>query len=167
MQSSEDLLLGKLAVREGLCTQADVDECLRLQAQRDPQPSLGDLLLFKGYLTAPQLKELLARQHKRVMSCTACSLSFTVLTLSDGKSARCPRCKGPLAETPPEGPTRTDAEIATQRMKVVPAAPGLVPPARKPVKITCVICDAIFNGVPEPSGRIKCPSCQSTFTGRR
>jgi uncharacterized paraquat-inducible protein A len=162
----EDHLLGKLAVQQGLCTQAEVEECLRIQAQAEEHPSLGDLLLFKGYLSAPQLRDLLARQHKKVMACPRCKLSFTVLTLSQGKSARCPRCKGPLAETRPGGPTRTDAQISTQRMRMARPSASPPEPAVRRAKMICVICDKSFDWAPDATGRLQCPSCQSTFRSR-
>ncbi len=160
VQQGEDLLLGKLAVRERLCTQEQVDECLRIQASsRSPAP-LGDLLLFKGYVTEVQLKDLLGRQHKKLMACPGCRLSFTVLTLTEGRAARCPRCKGALIESKPEGSTRTDAEFSTQRVRVVA-------PQRGPrLGFVCIICDHRFEETPDPSGRVRCPSCQSAFTSR-
>lgn len=158
MQRSEDLLLGKLAVREGICTQEQIDECLRIQAISRSTALLGDLLLFKGYLTTAQLKTLLSRQHKKVMACPSCGLSFTVLTLSEGKSVQCPKCKGTLVQTRPEGSTRTDAEFATGRLCIAPAPPG------PKVKIACIICDTTFETVTDSSSRVRCPACQSTFT---
>jgi uncharacterized CHY-type Zn-finger protein len=155
---SEDLLLGRLAVRENVCSQEQVNECLQIQAMTRSDAPLGDLLLFKGFLTADQLKSLLGRQHKKVMACSACRLSFTVVTLSDGKSARCPRCKGTLEEAGRNHPTRTDAEFSTQRIRTKPSLPG---PLRKSV---CIICDHEFEAALDPSGRVRCPACQSTFS---
>jgi rubrerythrin len=160
VQRTEDLLLGKLAVRERLCTQDQVDECLRIQSMTRSDAQLGDLLLFKGYLTAEQLKDLLGRQNKKLMRCAACGLSFTVVTLSDGKSARCPRCKGPLEAAQPGEPTRTDAEFSTTTI------PKGVPVDGPRLYFVCVICDHKFEGTRDPSGRAKCPACQSTFSAR-
>lgn len=167
MASSEDVLLGKLAVREGVCSQAQIDECLTIQSNtRSPAP-LGDLLLYKGYLTEDRLKDLLSRQHKKIMACPSCRLSFTVLTLSAGKSARCPRCKGPLDEAGAGIPTRTDAEFSTQRIKITPPAKRPSPSTAPGVSMTCVVCDQTFEWAPDPSGRVQCPSCQSTFNSRK
>jgi hypothetical protein len=33
-------------------------------------------------------------------------------------------------------------------------------------KFTCVICDHQFEGAPDPSGRVQCVSCYTTFTPR-
>jgi hypothetical protein len=161
VQRNEDLLLGKLAVRERICTQEQVHECLQIQSSTGSTAPLGDLLLFKGYLTAIQLKELLSKQHKKLMSCPSCRLSFTVLTLSDGKSARCPRCRGLLVEADPEGPTRTDAEFATGRVQVLPPRCG------PKVRHDCVICEESFEEAVDSSGRVRCPACRSTFTSNR
>ena len=161
MQSNEDQLLGKLAVREGVCTQEQVDECLRIQSMTGSDAPLGDLLLFKGYLTEEKLKELLGRQHKKLMRCPACRLSFTVVTLSHGKSARCPRCKGPLEDASPGEPTRTDAEFSTRKIRMASPAP-----AGPQLRFTCIICDHAFEGNRDASGRVRCPSCQSTFSAR-
>jgi hypothetical protein len=154
-------LLGNLAVRQGYCTREQVDECLRMQSMIASAAPLGDLLVFKGYLTAPQLKELLSHQHKKLMACSCCALSFTVLTLSDGKPIRCPKCRGFLVERTPEGPTKSDAEFAT---RIVPPVRPLVGP-RLPQ--ACIICDASFEAAEDASGRVQCPVCHSTFTSNR
>lgn len=161
MQRNGDLLLGKLAVRERICTQQQVDECLQMQSMTGSTAPLGDLLLFKGYLTGTQLKDLLSKQHKKLMICPSCRLSFTVLTLSDGKSPRCPRCKGPLAESGREGPTRTDAEFATGRVQVIPPQIG------PRVPHVCIICEESFVEAVDSAGRVRCPGCRSTFTSNR
>lgn len=161
MQRNEDLLLGKLAVREKVCTQQQVDECLQIQSMTGSTAPLGDLLQFKGYLTATQLKDLLSKQHKKLMTCPPCRLSFTVLTLSDGKMARCPKCKGPLAESGPEGPTRTDAEFATGRIQ------GMLPQLGPRVPHVCIICEECFEEAVDSAGRVRCPGCRSTFTSNR
>jgi uncharacterized paraquat-inducible protein A len=156
----EDLLLGRLAVHERLCTQEQVDECLRVQANSREAAPLGDILLYKGYLTEIQLQGLLSRQKKKVMACPACRLAFTVLTLSGGTTARCPKCKGPLVDTAATL-VRADAEISTRRLPVTP------PPAGPTVELVCIICDHIFKGSVDAAGRVRCPSCQSSFRSDR
>lgn len=157
VSGNEDMLLGRLAVREGVCTQEQVDECLRIQSMNRSSAPLGDILLYKGYLTDLQLKNLLARQHKKVMTCPACRLSFTVVTLTEGKSARCPRCKGLLQGIAAGMPTRTDAEFSTRKIPTAPTSRTSL------VKFACIICDHAFQAEPDLSGRVRCPSCQSSF----
>ena len=66
MPAGEELLFGKIAVSRNLCTQAHVEECVRLQLQmqspHQPAPRLGDLLVEKGYLTRDQHAEILDLQ---------------------------------------------------------------------------------------------------------
>jgi uncharacterized paraquat-inducible protein A len=151
------MLLGKLAVREGVCTQEQVDECLQMQSIGGSEAPLGDLLLFKGYLTAHRLKELLSRQQKKVMTCPACRISFTVVSLTGGNSARCPRCKGPLEEPGSDAPLRADAEFSTRK---VPTTRSSGPNE----SYACVICDRAFQAARDASGRVRCPSCGSSFS---
>ncbi len=168
----ESILFGKLAVKQGLVTQDEVNTCLRLQGEPGETRSLGEILVEKGYLTAIQVKELLNKQLKKIMSCPACKLSFTVLSLSESKRIDCPKCKGPLNEGKPTESTRTDAEFATQVIRAVKA--GLPPAAAKPAKgptamrqkFECVICDHAFEAALDASGRVQCPSCYTTFTPR-
>lgn len=169
----EAILFGKLAVKQGLVTEDEVNQALRLQAEPGEQRSLGEILVAKGFLTSIQVKEVLNKQLKKIMSCPVCKLSFTVLTLSEGKKIDCPKCKGPLKDGKPSDSTRTDAEFATQVMRSVQA--GLPPvgtpkPAKGPTvlrqKCECVICDHVFNAALDSSGRVQCPSCYTTFTPR-
>ena len=110
------------------------------------------------------------------MNCGLCNMSFTVLSISSGsKVVACPRCKMPLEEGGLGGSSGTDAEFATQ---VMLAAKHEVPPAirtetriiaKDAVKITtnCVVCDQKLKGVLDSTGRLKCPTCQSTFVPKR
>lgn len=167
----EAILFGKLAVREGLCTPEEVNECLRLQAEEGERRSLGEIMLTQGFLTAVQVKELLGRQLKRIMSCPACRLSFTVLTLSEGKRIDCPKCKGPLKDGKPTDSTRTDAEFATQVIRAVKAGipvpkteSRVIPAPATKIKVACVVCDQPFEAALDTTGRVKCPACHTTFT---
>jgi uncharacterized paraquat-inducible protein A len=168
----EALLFGKLAVREGLLTQEEVNECLREQARPGERRTLGEIMVAHGSLTTAQVHKLLGKQQKRFMSCPSCKLSFTVLTLSQGIIVHCPRCKGPLREGKTPGSTRTDAEFATQVLQVVKAelpadirpVTRVIPTAAKQVKAICVICDSVFEGALDSTGRLRCSSCHATFT---
>ena len=169
-QRKEAVIFGKLALKQGLVTAEEVNECLRLQAAPGERRSLGELLVFRGYLTAIQVKDLLSKQLKRIMNCPACRLSFTVLSISGGKKIDCPRCKGLLQEGKPGDSVRTDAEFSTQVIRAVKAGfPALAAAAAKgasavPRKVTCVICDAQFETPLDAAGRAQCTSCHTTFT---
>jgi uncharacterized paraquat-inducible protein A len=160
----EESDLGRQAVLRGLCTADQLEECLRLRSSRRPPPPLGDLLLYKGYLTPPQLEDLRSRR-KKTMACPRCALTFTVLTRSDGSSARCTRCQGPLTDRGTEGRVPTDGRITTRRVQAAPP-PVEAPAAGKKVTMVCVICESGFDWAPDASGRVRCPSCGSTFSAR-
>jgi hypothetical protein len=171
----EAVIFGKLAVREGLLTEVEVNECLRVQAAPDEVRSLGEIMLANGILTAQQVKGLLAKQQKKIMSCVSCQMSFTVLTISQEKEISCPRCKKPLVDQNQAVTTHTDAEFATQ---VLRAAKTVIPKtsqsdtrvfaAKAPkVKAKCVVCDQVFEGPPDSTGRVRCPSCQTLFVPKK
>jgi uncharacterized protein YbaR (Trm112 family) len=168
----EAQLFGKLAVREGLLTEDEVNDCLRDQGRSGETRSLGEIMVAKGYLSVDKVKELLSKQLKKVMVCPACKLSFTVMTLSQGKKVDCPRCKGPLQEGKSAAPVHTDAEFATQTIRMVKSGlpPGTAPETRrvpavtKMVKATCMICDHQFQGPLDSTGRLRCPSCNTSFS---
>jgi len=156
----EALLLGGLAVRKKGCTPEQVEECLWMQSMSRSDAPLEDLLLFKGYVTAGRLKDLLARQHRKPMSCPACRRSFTVRTFRRSASARCPRCKGELSETAIDRITRLENFASSRRPRTSSPAAG------PPVRAACILCDHPFEGVRDPSGRVHCPSCRSSFSPR-
>jgi hypothetical protein len=169
----ESILLGKLAVREKLMSERDVNLCLRLQAKQGEKRSLGELMIEQGYLTPEQLKRLLAKQQKKIMSCPVCKLSFTVLSISKTQVVPCPRCKGALRDGKPSDSVRTDAQLDTavsRRIKKENAAPNAStpPPAASAVirmlKMKCPICSADFNEPVDSKGRVDCPSCFSSFS---
>jgi protein-arginine kinase activator protein McsA len=165
------LLFGKLAVREGFLTAAEANECLREQAKEGEKRSLGEIMVSKGYLTSQQVTAILAKQYKKIMSCPACRLSFTVLTISKERKIDCPRCKGPLADGKPSDSMRTDGEFATRTLlaakREAPPDPlaesRVIPPNSIKLRLTCTICGHPFEGVLDSTGRVRCPSCQTTF----
>ncbi len=172
--SKEAGLIGKLAVREGLLSEDEVHECLRAQAKEGEKRTLGEIMIEHGYLTVAQVKDLLGKQQKRLMNCLPCNLSFTVLSLSQGNQVKCPRCKNPLREGKATESTRTDAEFATTVLRIVKSEvpPAVRPPTRvispsaKRVNTLCIICGAVFDGAIDSTGRLRCPSCNSSFTPR-
>jgi len=166
----EAKLFGKLAIQEGLLQPEVVEKCLREKSAPGETRSLGEILVAKGYLTQAQVKDLLAKQQKKIMSCPACRLSFTVLTRSQGKVIRCPRCKGALQEGKPSASVRTDAEFATSFLRparALPPAPETsARPRPPPVRVTCVVCDHLFQTAVDANGRVRCPMCNATFSPR-
>jgi len=169
--SKESLLLGKLAIRERLMSERDVNLCLRLQAKEGEKRSIGEVMVEQGYLTPEQLKRLLAKQQKKIMSCPTCKLSFTVLSISKNKVVPCPRCKGPLKDGKPSESVRTDAQLDTaisrriRKENAPPAAPAPSPSSSvRMLKMKCPICSVDFNEPVDSKGRVDCPSCFSSFS---
>jgi len=167
-------LFGRLALRGKLITFNQLNECLRLQGRPGETRSLGEIMIERGYLTPEQVKDLLSRQKKRIMTCPGCRLSFTVLSISEAKQVDCPRCKKPLQEAKPGAPARTDAEFSTMVLRAVkadvpePAKPVTrqMPAVPRTVKTTCVICEKSFEAPLDATGRVRCPDCHTTFSPR-
>ncbi len=168
----EAVLLGKLALKEKLLTESNLNICLRLQAQAGEKRTIGEILVAEGYLTPDQVKALLGRQQKRIMNCPTCALSFTVLTVSKAKVIACPRCKGALLDGKPSDSVRTDADLETAvAAKLKKSEPKPPPEAKsKPseslrmVKMTCPMCGKPFVEPVDSKGRVDCPHCQSSFS---
>ena len=175
MKRKEAVLFGRLAIREGLVSEAETNECLRIQASEGEMRSLGELMIARGCLTTQQVKDLLAKQQKKIMVCPACRLSFTVLSISQDKKVECPRCKGPLEVSQATDTTRTDAQFAIQVLRAakqeVPrgsyAESRVILPTAVKVKVACIICETRFQGPVDSTGRVRCPSCQTLFLPAR
>ncbi len=58
MNEDSTILVARLAVAKGLVTQAQMDECLRLRSGRSNPPSIGEILLRRGLITAEQFQQL-------------------------------------------------------------------------------------------------------------
>ena len=170
--SRETVLFGRLAVREGYLSEVQVNECLRLQGLDDETRPLGEIAVALGHLTSDQVKALLSRQLKKIMSCPECRLSYTVLSISTEPKLECPRCKGLLQEGKPGESTRVDAELDTQAVKSLKSegedVSGETPPgAARRINVTCKICSHRFEGVVDSTSRVRCPSCLTRYVVRQ
>ncbi|HLY76053.1 MAG TPA: hypothetical protein VKU80_18185, partial [Planctomycetota bacterium] len=167
--SKESIFLGKLAVRERLMTEQNVNSCLRIQALEAERRSLGTIMVEQGYLSPKQLNVLLALQQKKIMSCPKCRLSFTVLTISGGKNVPCPRCRGTLEDGKPTASLRTDAMLNTGVVRMIRQADPQPPPeirrrtgsSVRMVKMICPICSKPFQEPVDTKGQVDCPNCYS------
>gem|GEM_PF-3292658 len=168
--SKESILLGKLAVRAKFMTEENVNTCLRLQAKEGEKRTIGEIMIEQGLLSAEQLKTLLSKQHKRIMSCAKCKLSFTVLSTTNAAVVSCPRCKGPLMEGKPTDSVRTDAHLETSTTNRIRKESAKTEPKTQPsasirmVKMTCPMCSKPFCEPVDSKGRVDCPHCFSTFS---
>lgn len=165
--SKEEVLFGRLAVREGLLTSEQMNACLRLQGSPGEKRTLGEILVAEGLLSSSQIKALLAQQSKKIMSCPKCLVSFTVHTISHGKTISCPRCKGPLREGKPSDSVRTDAELhsdsALRKLLEARPEPPVPPPRGAAPAKRCRICQHPFVGPLRSDGRVECLSCHARF----
>ncbi|MCU0722106.1 MAG: hypothetical protein MUC63_00550 [Planctomycetes bacterium] len=60
----EDMLFGKIALRKGIITQQQLDECLKEQDTTEGPRLIGMVLLAKGFITKDQLREILEFQKE-------------------------------------------------------------------------------------------------------
>lgn len=168
--NKEAVLIGRLAVREKMMSENDLNLCLRLQAGEREQRTLGEIMVEQGYLTPAQLKTLLGKQQKRIMSCPKCHLSFTVLSTTQAKNVACPKCKGLLQEGKPSDSVRTDADLGTSvsnriRKDAAKKAPRVEPASSvRMVKMNCPMCAKPFAEPVDSKGRVDCPHCLSSFS---
>lgn len=166
----EATLLGRLAIREKMMSEKDVNLCLRLQAQPGEKRTIGEIMVEQGYLTPPQLKTLLGKQLKRIMHCPKCRLSFTVLSMTRAKHVSCPKCKGPLGEGKPTDSVRTDADLGTSvsnQIRKEEAKKSRSPESAssvRMVKMACPMCAKLFCEPVDSKGRVDCPFCLSSFS---
>ena len=164
--SKEEILFGRLAVREGLLSAEQMNACLRLQGQPGEKRTLGEILVAQRLLTPGQVKSLLARQSKRIMSCPSCQVSFTVHTISQGKPITCPRCQGSLKEGKPSDSVRTDGELKSESAWRTLIQAATEDPASRLAggsAAHCRICKHPSVGALGSDGRVECLSCHVRF----
>jgi hypothetical protein len=94
----EDNLFGKVAIRMNFCAEAQLQECLALQAQlpKERFMRLGDIMVIKGYLTVEQVKKISDTQKGLILYCTQCDTQYNVVMFRPGASLQCYRCGSPL-----------------------------------------------------------------------
>jgi len=97
--------LGGILLRMGAVSQAQLDECLKLQQSMAGQPHvprIGELLLHKSYATKEAIQKALAEQNKRVLLCPRCNIMVTVNLRSDAIGYKCGKCETILIEPSPD-----------------------------------------------------------------
>ncbi|MBI3722890.1 protein kinase [bacterium] len=94
---------GKILVERGLCSEADLERCLAIQAQRAKGGDfvrLGAVLVEEGLLTPPQVAEVLQEQAITVLVCEACGAQYNVRRYVPIKTYECRRCHARLVPLP-------------------------------------------------------------------
>lgn len=112
-----DSLFGKLAIRFGLATEEQVNECVRIQAKIEPDIflRLGEILVKKGYMTNDMVQRILEFQKKRIFTCPKCSTEYNVVMYNPGTLIRCYRCNETLlVPEPGEGEETAEAPAEQQ-----------------------------------------------------
>ena len=107
----EDVLLGRILVRQGLVKEAQVYECLRViaemgEAGRKP-PRLGELLVRKGHLPIDTVDRTLLDRKKQSLHCPSCRAKFSSSSAKPGRKPSCLHC-GELLELREDSGETTD-----------------------------------------------------------
>ncbi|MBI4616492.1 MAG: hypothetical protein HY720_22975 [Planctomycetes bacterium] len=127
---ASEILFGEIAVAAGYCKVEQVHEGLSELDRRRGEGEdlrLGRILIDRGYLSPYQMQAVLARQGKRVLSCSSCAKRFNVLGHEEGLHLACNDCGAPLVRPEEEFPVRADEEVRVER---APAGPPERPGVR-------------------------------------
>jgi hypothetical protein len=130
-QDQEDELFGKLAVREGWISQADLDLCLGGEQPGAPKRSLEEIMVSRGFVEPARARALLESLSRKLMCCRTCEASFSVLSIALSRQIRCPKCKGPLEEGKLINRALVDDSFAARAGVKAPSAPIRPPAFRK------------------------------------
>jgi len=63
MSNADNEDFGRIALRLGFCTRAQVEGCLKIQSSTDERLSLGQSLLREGFLSEAQFSKVLEAQR--------------------------------------------------------------------------------------------------------
>jgi DNA-directed RNA polymerase subunit RPC12/RpoP len=92
----EDVITGRVCVKHGFATEAQVNEALRTQALREQEGifyRLGEIMVEKGFMTVTDVLNVLKIQNKQIMICPGCGSRFNVASFQPGRKYKCKRCK--------------------------------------------------------------------------
>jgi hypothetical protein len=154
--SKDDLLFGRMVVREGLATTEQVKAALLEQSRKRDGRGIGDVLRVRGILSAAEVEWVLGRQCKWIMSCPGCFSTFTVRSTSRTPTkASCPRCKVPLVLRESKADALVEGEVDTSVAIRAPRA------ARGGGQ--CKICGHRALSAQDKDGRVECLSCRVRF----
>lgn len=95
------LLFAEIVRECGFATDAQVEEALRAKnelAASNVHRYVGEILVERQILSTAQVSQILARQGKVHLQCTACGYRFNAL---HGTGYACPECDRPIGATPP------------------------------------------------------------------
>ena len=101
-KTTHDRSFGEIAMSRGWIAVADLEDAI-LEQQRLRRVNLkfriGEIMVRRGGLTADQVREILAEQGYRTLSCGSCQSVVNISKSSDQELSACPLCQGELEPT--------------------------------------------------------------------
>ncbi len=92
----EDALLGQLLIKQGLVTERQIYESLRLQAERAGETgkeiSLGEILVEKNYLASDLIETAQIMQKRELLVCASCGAQYSTLGSETARKYSCKKC---------------------------------------------------------------------------
>jgi hypothetical protein len=164
----EDLLFGKIALRKGLVTQQQLDECLKVQDSSEGPRLIGMILLEKGYITKDQLRDVLEFQKENAQKPALGSdeqksdIAFGFLAVKRGYTTlnRVYECVREQARTAKLGLFFRLGEIFVNKAYLtVEQVQGILRDQKKTI-LECEGCGTRFNVIGYEEGKeAKCTKC--------
>ena len=119
----EDHLFGQNLVKRGAATPDQINQALRLQAERAengeiPVPRLGQILMEMGLSPPPAVQDVLRQQTKVLFGCPGCGLRYNIKEVDRAKRYRCRKCGTILVTLPSAGDQRADASAYGLHLEV-------------------------------------------------
>lgn len=173
MPIPDDILFGKIAIKKGFVSQAQIDECVALQRGVEKPPSIGKLLVEKGYLTLEQLHEVLELQKQSLESEHSITKTkrkdvlFGRLAVREGLITEdelndCVRIQASLESS---GQYKRLGEIMVEQELLTPHQVQEILQLQRKCILECTTCGTFFNIAGYVSGsQFKCTKCGSTLT---
>jgi len=122
-QKKEDILFGKIVVKKNYASSEAVNWALREQALLHREGAyfkLGELLIYKGYLSPEQIQNILTEQGKQILLCTKCLKQYNVSKYKPGGYVKCKLC-GEVLQIPEQVVTASvDGEIQEEKVSGQP-----------------------------------------------
>lgn len=90
-----DSIFGRIAVRKDYCTDNQVNECLRYQAQNRKNGiyfTLGEYMFRKGYLSEEQVQDILSEQGVKILICSECQSQYNIVQMDPDEKFTCRNC---------------------------------------------------------------------------
>ena len=165
-------LFGRLALKAGFCSESQLNDALRLQAQDEESGNfrqLGDILVEQGWMSPADVRQVLEQQQRSLLWCQKCGAVFNVAHVVK-RTARCPTCGIVLSEARSDQ-VSAEAQIAftPEGMRVASLLPEASheAPASRPVgtivarRFKCASCgnDCVVL-LRRGASKGKCPTCR-------